>query len=165
MNRFANHHLLLHIAIRTGAFILLLFAALWYQTPADHVSDFDTGKTHSVPGEQSVNTTPESGGVMVSESMFQLELWHTPVVAQAEKVEPIVKPTPLKVQLIAIISDAISGRDAAVMYDPDRDEIRSVYVGSQIGGHDVSEITQDAVELANGARSQRIKLETVEFKR
>ncbi len=164
MSRFANH-LLLHIAIRTGAFILLLFAALWYQTPADHVSDFDTGKTHSVPGEQSVNTTPESGGVMVSESMFQLELWHTPVVAQAEKVEPIVKPTPLKVQLIAIISDAISGRDAAVMYDPDRDEIRSVYVGSQIGGHDVSEITQDAVELANGARSQRIKLETVEFKR
>ncbi|MBO6740744.1 MAG: hypothetical protein JJ916_12905 [Phycisphaerales bacterium] len=112
-----------------------------------------------------MNTTPESGGVMVSESMFQLELWHTPVVAQAEKVEPIVKPTPLKVQLIAIISDAISGRDAAVMYDPDRDEIRSVYVGSQIGGHDVSEITQDAVELANGARSQRIKLETVEFKR
>jgi hypothetical protein len=164
MNRFTSHHLLLHVAIRTGVFIVLLIAALWYRTPADHDVDFESGKTPPVPAAQSVHTTPESGGVMVSESMFQVELWHTPVVTQAEKVEPIVKPTPLRVQLIAIIEDENSGRDAAVMYDPDRDEIRSVYVGSQIGGHDVREITQDAVELGNGARSQRIKLETLEFK-
>lgn len=163
MNRTTNHHFLLHIAIRVSAMIALVILVLWYRTPVDRSSGFEMAQLLTVPAGESSKTTPGSAPDAVSASMFDVELWHTPVVAQPIKVKPIAKPAPLKLQLIAIIADERSGREAAVLYDPEHDEMRRVHIGSQIGGLDVREITQDAVELSNGTRSQRIKLETLEI--
>ncbi|MFG0312684.1 MAG: hypothetical protein ACF8LL_00655, partial [Phycisphaerales bacterium] len=130
MNRFTNRHQLLHTAIRAGALIVALIALLWFRKPVDHVSDFDMGLAVPMPADKAANTMPESVESTVSESMFQIELWHTPVVAPPAKVEPVVRSTPLRVQLIAIIAEERSGHGAAVMFDPDRDELRSVRIGS-----------------------------------
>lgn len=102
-----------------------------------------------------VNNTDQS----LDQSVFTVNLWNPPTVkiskTNVSKQEPR-RVKPLRLQLIGITNDGNTLR--AAIYDPDSDQLLIVASGQSILGHTISDITKDAVLIADGRFTHYLRL-------
>jgi len=166
VSRMSNQHLVLHTGIRIGLTILLVAVLFWsFMANPDELQEFELEAVLQPAISEPAAKMSEIDQRSISASMFDVELWHTPEVAEPVVEKPAPQPTRVSLQLMAITraskDEQQQGR-TAVIYDPDNDQIHSVRAGEKIGAYSVGQISDSSVELTDGRRVARLELELLE---
>jgi hypothetical protein len=126
----------------------MLGCAIWMCSPLDAVGTQNPEPPTRTPKAPRREPTP------LDVTAFRAPLWVAPASpAQARAPEP---PSPLRLQLIAIIREA--GAFKAVLYDPDADTLTVVGAGDTIAGRTIERVGSAELTLRDGGRSRTLSL-------
>lgn len=161
----------LRIAVPVLGSVLLVGAVLWAFRPmpnaeavlAKHSATTSPGTTFAAPVARDLR-------VPLDMKAFDTPLWVAPAAPPAPPVPPPPPPPPppIKLQLIAVITEPLSGTDdarlasvralSAVFYDPDGDRVVTLKVGDSLVGRRIDAITDKGVTFLEGTTRRQLAL-------